>query len=106
MGTSYDVLTVRIIARKTLKDFWTRHASAEGPMSAWYTHVSRATYKSTQDIKNDFRSADFLPGNRVVFDIGGNNYRIVVVALLNAGTLYVRFVGTHAEYKKIDATKV
>jgi len=97
---------VRIISRKTLRTFWEKHAGAKGPMTAWYDHVERASWRTTQDIKNDFRSADFVGNNRVVFDIGGNNYRIVVVALLNAGTLYVRFVGTHAEYRKIDATKV
>lgn len=106
MGTRYAVLTVRIISRKTLRSFWEKHPKAEGPMRAWYDFATRATWRTTQDVKNDFRSADFVGGNRVVFNIGGNNYRIVVVALLNAGTLYVRFVGTHAEYDRIDVTKV
>ena len=75
-------------------------------MRAWYKHVSRADYKTTYDIKNDFRSADFLAGNRVVFDIGGNNFRIVVAVRFDFGAFYVRFVGTHAEYKRIDAAKV
>jgi mRNA interferase HigB len=97
---------VRIIALKTLRDFWARHPRAEGPLREWYVFVARARWRSTSDIKRDFASASFVGKNRVVFNIGGNNYRLVVVSLLDIGTLYVRFVGTHAKYDKIDVTKV
>ena len=97
---------VRIIAVKTLRDFWARHPRAEVPLREWYAFVARARWRSTSDIKRDFASASFVGKNRVVFNIGGNRYRLVVVSLLAIGTLYVRFVGTHAKYDKIDVTKV
>jgi mRNA interferase HigB len=97
---------VRIIALKTLRDFWARHPKAEGPLREWYAFVARARWRSASDIKKDFASASFVGKNRVVFNIGGNSYRLVVVSLLGIGTLYIRFVGTHAQYHKIDVTKV
>jgi mRNA interferase HigB len=69
---------MRVIARKTLKDFWQSHADAEQPLKAWFAEASAANWKSFQDIKKSYRSADVLPGNRVVFDIKGNRYRLVV----------------------------
>jgi mRNA interferase HigB len=79
---------------------------SRGPLREWYAFVARAQWRSTSDIKRDFASASFVGKNRVVFDIGGNNYRLIAVSLLSIGTLYVRFVGTHAKYDKIDVTKV
>lgn len=106
MGTRYDVITVRVIALSTLRSFWKKHPRAEGPVREWHAFVARAGWRTMQDIKRDFRSASFVGKNRVVFNVGGNNYRIVVVALLQQGTLYVRFVGTHAEYDRIDVMEV
>lgn len=106
MGTRYDGFTVRVIALGTLRSFWKKHPKAEGSVREWYAFVVRTKWTTMQDIKRDFASASFVSKNRVVFNVGGNNYRIVVVALLNAGTLYVRFVGTHAEYDCIDVTEV
>lgn len=68
--------------------------------------MGRAQWRTMQDIKNDFPAASFVGENRVVFNVGGNNFRLVVVALLQIGTLYIRFVGTHAEYDKIDVKEV
>lgn len=97
---------MRIIALRTLRTFWEKHPRAESSVREWHAFVARAKWTTMQDIKRDFASASFVGKNRVVFNVGGNNYRIVVVALLNAGTLYVRFVGTHAEYDRIDVTEV
>lgn len=97
---------MRVIAVKTLKDFWKEHPRAEGPLREWFAFVKRAQWKAPQDIKQDFASASFVGSNRIVFNIGGNHYRLVVVALLQISTLYVRFIGTHATYDKIDVTKV
>lgn len=99
---------VRVIAIRTLRDFWEKHPRAEGSVREWHAFVVRAKWRTMQDIKRDFASASFVGKNRVVFNVGGNSYRIVVVvvALLNAGTVYVRFIGTHAAYDRIDVTEV
>ena len=97
---------MRVIARKTLRDFWQSHADAAQPLKAWFAEASAANWKSFQDIKKSYRSADVLPGNRVVFDIKGNRYRLVVKIHYNTGIVFIRFIGTHAEYDRIKAATV
>jgi mRNA interferase HigB len=97
---------MRVISRKTLKDFWEKHADAEQPLKAWFHETQVAHWKSFADIKTRYRSADALPGNRVVFNIKGNTYRLVVHLHYTTGIVFIRFVGTHATYDKIDATTV
>jgi mRNA interferase HigB len=94
---------MRIIAISLLRAFWTRHPQAEMPLRAWYAEASRADWKNPADIKAAYRNASFLPGNRVVFNIKGNDYRLVVAVHFNRGMMFIRFVGTHAEYDRIDA---
>lgn len=69
---------MRVIARKTLKAFWNGHANAKGPLGAWFAEAKHASWDGPADVKARYGSADFLRGNRVVFNIGGNNYRLVV----------------------------
>ena len=97
---------MRVIARKTLKDFWVRHADVEQPLKAWFHEAKSARWKSFSDIKARHRSADALPGSRVVFNIKGNTYRLIVHLHYNTGIVFIRFIGTHAEYTKIDATTI
>lgn len=97
---------MRIIARKTLKDFWEQHADSEQPLRAWFHEATFAEWKSFADIKARHRSADLLPGSRVVFNIKGNTYRLVVRIHFNTGIVFIRFIGTHAAYDKIDATTI
>jgi len=97
---------VRIIARSTLAAFWKSHAGAEGPLQAWFAEAKNASWGNPADIKARFRSADFLAGNRVVFNIGGNKYRLVVKIAYRPKIVYIRFVGTHADYDRIDAENV
>jgi mRNA interferase HigB len=97
---------LRVIAISALRAFWEKHANAEGPLRESYAHVVRAQWRTTHDIKNDFRSADFVGSNRVVFDIAGNRFRLIAVVLLQSGFVYIRFVGTHAEYDKVNASEV
>ena len=97
---------MQIIARKALKDFWTRHDRAEAPLTAWYLEVSKAQWTSPQDIKAMFRSADFVGDNRVIFDIGGNKYRLVVHVAYKYHRVLIKFVGTHSEYDRIDPETV
>jgi mRNA interferase HigB len=98
---------VRIFNRSTLIAFWTKHADAELPLRTWFSLVESASWKSPQEIKTTFGTADFLAGNRVVFDIKGNSYRLV--SQIKYGPLFlvfIRFIGTHAEYDRIDATTI
>ena len=97
---------MQIIARKALKDFWIRHDRAEAPLTAWYLEVSKAQWTSPQDIKAMFRSADFVGDNRVIFDIGGNKYRLVVHVAYKYHRVLIKFVGTHSEYDRIDPETV
>jgi len=97
---------MRVIKRPTLETFWEKHRRAEEPLKAWFHEAKLAEWRSPNDIKERYRSADFLADNRVVFDIGGNNFRLVVKIAYQPGIVYIRFVGTHAEYDKIDAETV
>ncbi len=75
-------------------------------MRAWYAEASQAQWRGPQDVLTRDRSADILPGNRVVFNIKGNQYRLVVKIHYNTGVVYIRFVGTHGEYNRIDAERI
>ena len=97
---------MRIIAISLLRAFWTRHPQAEMPLRAWYAEASRADWKNPAEIKAAYRNASFLPGNRVIFNIKGNDYRLVVAVHYNRGMMFIRFVGTHAEYDRIDASSI
>lgn len=82
--------------------FWEEHLTAEQPLKAWYREAAQADWESPADIKRRYRHASFIKGNRVVFNIGGNKYRLIVHANYDYRILYIRFVGTHAEYSRID----
>ena len=97
---------MRIIAKKTLREFWEKHTDVRQALQAWYADIQKANWKSPADIKNEYQNASFLANNRVVFNIKGNQYRIIVVIQYEYSIVYIRFVGRHAEYDRIDATKV
>jgi mRNA interferase HigB len=97
---------MRIISRGTLRDFWATHADAEQSLRAWFHEASEAHWASPVAIKGSFPSADILPDNRIVFNIKGNHYRLIAKIHYNTGIIFIRFIGTHAEYDKIDATRI
>lgn len=97
---------MRIISRKTLREFWEQHPPARQALQAWYHDVKHATWKTPADIKAAYQNASIIPNSRVVFNIKGNQYRIVVATQYEYGILYIRFVGTHQAYDQIDATTV
>jgi mRNA interferase HigB len=97
---------VRIYSRSTLKRFWDRHPDAEQPLRAWFAEAKAARWKGPSEIKALHRSASFVGDDRVVFNIGGNKYRLVVALSYARGTIFVRFVGTHPQYDRIDVSKV
>ena len=96
MGSSYNFL-MRIISRKTLKDFWDHHPDARQPLQAWFSDTRQAVWKTPMDIKEAYRNISFITSNRVVFNIKGNRYRLVVSIQYQYGIVYIRFVGTHKE---------
>ncbi len=106
---NWEILpAVRIIAKSSLQKFWERPgcADARGPLHSWYAEAIKATWRSPQDIKDQYASASICGNNRVVFNIGGNKYRLVVEVQYQAGIVWVKFVGTHAQYDRIDVETV
>lgn len=99
-------LTMRIIALRTLREYWTSHADAEDALRAWYADAKQAEWKSPAEIRVTYANASFLAHNRVVFNIRGNTYRLIVAVNYSVGIVYIRFVGTHAEYDKINAETI
>lgn len=97
---------MRVIAKRTLREFWESHPDARQPLNDWYQEVERADWDTPNRITSRFASASILRNNRVVFNIKGNRYRLVVHVLYHRRRVYIRFVGTHAEYDAIDAEEV
>jgi mRNA interferase HigB len=98
---------MRIISEKALKDCWEKHATAEGPLKAWRHDVRTSTWDTPQKVKDHFGgNVDILGNNRAVFDIKGNTFRIVAHINYSVGIVYIRFIGTHSEYDKIDAKTI
>ena len=100
---------MRIIAKKTLRDFWESdpdYLDAKGALEAWHTEALKADWKTPQEVKKQFRNASILKDSRVVFNIKGNNYRLVVKINYPYRVIYIRFVGTHKCYDIIDVETV
>jgi mRNA interferase HigB len=97
---------MRIIAISTLRQFWEKHPNAELPLRTWYAEASRARWNTPADIKAAHRNISFLANNRAVFNIKGNDYRLVTAVKYNTGAMYIRFIGTHRQYDKINAAEI
>lgn len=96
-----------IIANKILlNDYVQRHSGAVKPLNRWLKEVSDAKWQNHQDLKETFPTADYVSNGRYVFNIGGNKYRLVAVVLFVGGVLEIRFIGTHADYDKIEDCSV
>ena len=105
-GTCY-IVPVQIIAKRTLRVSWEDHPQARTPLQSWFATVSQSAWDSPADVKAEFGAmVDFVADNRVVFDISGNKYRLVVRVAYSHKRLLIKFVGTHADYDKIDARTV
>ena len=97
---------MRVIAVSTLRQFWEKHPDSEQPLKAWHDEATQAAWAQPAEIKTQYRSASILKNRRVVFNIKGNDYRLIVAIAYRLGIVYVKFIGTHAEYDKIDAETV
>ncbi len=97
---------LRVIAKKILRDFWTKHSDCEQQLKSWYNEAAGATWKNPNEIKREYPSASILEDNRIVFNIKGNNYRLIIKINYHYQMIWIRFIGTHAQYDKIDAAKI
>jgi mRNA interferase HigB len=97
---------MRIIAKRALREFWERRPDAEEPLLAWYREVEKEDWDTPAKVKATYRGASIVGDNRVVFNIKGNDYRLVVKINYPYRVVYIRFVGTHSEYDAIDAEEV
>jgi mRNA interferase HigB len=97
---------MRVISQAKLKAFFSAHPDAEQALKAWYDEARKASWATPQQIKDRYRSASFVGNNRVVFNVHGNRYRLVVAVAYQFGAVYIKFVGTHADYDEIDAATV
>jgi mRNA interferase HigB len=97
---------MRIIARSTLREYWQKHPDTEQPLKAWFDDTSRTNWKTPSDIKDNYANASIIANNRVIFNIKGNNHRLIVHIRYDISIVFIRFIGTHQEYDKIDATTV
>lgn len=97
---------MRTIAKRPLRQFWERHPNAREPLLAWYREVLKEDWDTPAKLKEKYRNASIVGGNRAVFNLKGNDYRLVVKINYPARIVYVRFVGIHAEYDAIDVEEV
>jgi len=97
---------MRIIKKKTLIDFWNINKDSQSHLESWYFEVKNADWSSPAEIKEKYKSASILKDSRVVFNIKGNDYRLVVKINYNFKVVYIRFVGTHKEYDKTDVENI
>ena len=106
MFPKWDKIEMHIVSRKRLVNYWTTNPDAESALKAWFKEAEHAHWKSPVNIKIRYPSADPLAGNRMVFNIKGYHYRLVVKIHYNTEIIYIRFVGTHEEYNKINAETI
>jgi mRNA interferase HigB len=99
-------IVLRIIAKKTLKDFWEMHADCEQQLKSWYQEATKAIWNNPKDIKDEYPSASIISNNRMVYNIKGNHYRLIVKINYDYKIVWIRFIGTHAEYDNINAKTI
>ncbi|MDR1974539.1 MAG: type II toxin-antitoxin system HigB family toxin [Bacteroidales bacterium] len=97
---------MRIIAKKTLRDFWSIHPNSEQQLKSWFQEANGAQWLTPNQIKREYPSASILNDNRVVFNIKGNDYRLIVKINYDYQMVWIRFIGTHAEYDKVNANRI
>ncbi|MGM0581656.1 MAG: type II toxin-antitoxin system HigB family toxin [Bacteroidota bacterium] len=94
---------MRIVTKKHIVDFYTNHADSKTALEDWYIKVSKLECQNLNELKENFPSADYVGNNRVVFNIKGNHYRLIAIIIYVSQKVYIRWIGTHSEYDKINA---
>jgi mRNA interferase HigB len=93
---------MRVVTYKRIQEFSKVHADAQNPLNLWYHTVTAKNWENGNELRNDFNTVDYVGNHRFVFNIKGNDYRLVAIISFNAKKIYIRFIGTHAEYDKIQ----
>ena len=96
----------RIIAKSTLREFWEKHPESEQYLKTWYDTAVNADWKTPIDVKKTYSTASILKNSRIVFNIKGNSYRLVTKFNFEKQWIFIRFIGTHKDYEKIDANTI
>jgi mRNA interferase HigB len=97
---------MRVISKKKLIEFYDKYPDSKTQLEAWHKEAQKSIWEKPQDIKNLYKTASFLAGNRVVFNIAGNKYRLIVKIEYKLKIVFIKFIGTHYEYDKIEAEKI
>ena len=97
---------MRVVAKKILRDFWEKHEDCEQQLKSWFAEAQKAEWENPNQIKTEYPSASILNDNRVVFNVKGNNYRLIVKISYEYEMVWIRFIGTHAEYDNINANTI
>jgi mRNA interferase HigB len=97
---------LRVIAKKILREFWERHNDCEQQLKAWFQEVSKAEWENHNEIKAEYPSASIIGNDRTVFNIKGNSYRLIVKINFDYQMVWIRFIGTHSEYDKVNAKTI
>ncbi|MFA5300386.1 MAG: type II toxin-antitoxin system HigB family toxin [Lutibacter sp.] len=97
---------MRIVTFKKIKEFVGKHASSDVALRDWYFKAKRSEWNTLNDMKQTFNSVDYVGNNRYVFNIKGNDYRLVAIIIFASSKIYIRFIGTHSEYDKIDCSNI
>ena len=94
---------MRVIAKRILRDFWEKHEDCEQQLKSWFREIQKSNWENPNQVKEEYPSASILNNNRVVFNIKGNNYRLIVKISFEYQMVWIRFIGTHGEHDKINA---
>jgi mRNA interferase HigB len=105
LGTLY-IINVRVVSRKTLVDYYNKHKETKSQLEAWFHELKKVEWNTPQEVKEKYGPASIIGNNRVVFNIKGNKYRLVTEINYQMKVVYIRFIGTHKEYNKIDAEEI
>ena len=97
---------MRVIAKKILREFWEKHSDCEQQLKSWFKEASKAEWSNPNEIKAEYPSASILEDNRICFNIKGNHYRLIVKINYDYQMVWIRFIGTHSEYDKIDCSTI
>lgn len=97
---------MKLVATKHLRNFWSEHPDSEQPLKSWADEVKHANWQQPADVKAQFGSASILKNRRVVFNIKGNDYRLIAAVAYGFGAVYIKFIGTHKAYDAVDAETV
>ena len=97
---------MRVVSRKKIVDFYSLHANSKTALEEWYQKITKRNFSNLNELKGVFSTADYVGNNRIVFNIKGNDYRLIAIVIYISRKVCIRWIGTHAEYDKIDIKNI